>query len=199
YDDVQYDKNGWRNRNRIKTQNGITWITIPVHGSINSKISEIKIDNTQNWQRKHINAIRINYCKSPYFDEYWPIFSDIFNKKWEKLIDLQIVLIKKINKILGINRKIKFSSKLNISGNRIDRLINICKYFDANIFYEGATGKNYIDEKKFNDVGIKIKFQDYKHPRYHQLYGDFVSHLSIIDLIFNEGPNSLNILISNIK
>lgn len=196
YDDVQYDKNSWRNRNRIKTSNGIEWLTIPVHGKITSKILDIVIDNSKDWRRKHLKAIEVNYRKAPYFKDYWKIFEKILNQEWEKLIDLNMALICEINKILGINTKIEFSSKLNIIGDKINRLINICKYFDADVFYEGTAGKNYIDEKIFDEAGIKIKFQDYKHPVYHQIYGDFVPYLSIVDLIFNEGPKSLQILIN---
>src|SRR4030042_462417 len=92
YDDVQYDKNGWRNRNRIKTQKGFEWLTVPVHASISREVSEIEIDNNQDWQRKHIKALKINYSRALYFNKYWPIFEKILNQKWEKLIDLDVAL-----------------------------------------------------------------------------------------------------------
>jgi hypothetical protein len=196
YDDVQYDKNGWRNRNRIKTADGISWLTVPVHASTSLKVLDIKIDNSKDWQRKHIKALKINYSKASYFNKYWPIFEKILTQKWDKLLDLNIAMIYQINKILDLERKIEFASKLNIGGDRITRLINTCKYFNADTFYEGAAGKDYIDEKIFNEAGIKVEFQDYKHPVYHQLHGDFISYLSIVDLIFNEGPKSLEILIN---
>jgi len=117
------------------------------------------------------------------------------SKKWKYLIELDVELIHQVNKILGLRRKLLFSSELGITeGGKIGRLINICKALGADTFYEGAAGKNYIEDSEFKKAGIKIEYQDYKHPVYSQLYGDFISHLSIIDLIFNEGPRSLEIL-----
>lgn len=194
YDDVQYDKNSWRNRNRIKTPNSVGWLTVPVHGKTTIKVLEVAIDNNQNWRQKHIKALKNNYSKAPHFKEYWPVFEKILSQEWDNLADLNITLVKEIMRILRLDRQIEFSSQLNIGGDRISRLINICKYFKADIFYEGAAGRDYIDEKVFNQAGIKVEFQDYKHPEYRQLHGDFVSHLSVVDLIFNEGPKSFQIL-----
>lgn len=195
YDDAQYDKNGWRNRNRIKTPTGTIWLTVPVHASITSKIFEVTIDKNQNWQKKHLNSLKLNYSKAPYFNSCWSVFERVLSQSWEKLVDLDIAFIYEINKILGLEKRIEFSSRLNITGERITRLIDICKHFGARTFYEGQAGKDYIDEKRFNDAGIKLEFQDYEHPVYNQLWGGFISHLSIVDLIFNEGPKSREILL----
>jgi len=199
YDDVQFDKNGWRNRNRIKTANGIQWLTVPVHITLGDKVKDVRIDNTQNWQKKHLRSLELAYSKSPFLKNYFGIFKDIISKKWEYLIDLDVRLIHQINEILGIERKIFFSSKLNVvGGEKTGRLINICKFLGAKIFYEGSAGRNYIDINEFEKAGIKIEYQNYKHPTYSQLHGEFLPCLSIIDLIFNEGSKSLEILTKNL-
>jgi len=198
YDNVQYDKNGWRNRNRIKTANGPQWLTVPVKTSISLKVNEVLIDNSRNWQRKHLVALKTNYGRTEYFNQYWPIFEKVLTQKWEKLIDLDMVFIYEINKILGLEKEIKFSSHIEIQGERVGRLIDICKHLGADTFYEAAGGKNYLEEEieRFNQTGIKLKFQQYCHPVYRQSFGNFIPQLSIIDLLFNEGDKSLNILIN---
>jgi len=199
YDDVQYDKNGWRNRNRIKTERGAQWLTVPVYIKNKPKINEVMIDNKNDWPQKHLQAIKTNYGKSPYFKKYYDGFSQILLKKHERLLDLNLELIEFFAKELGIEREICLSSKLNVGGEKISRLINICKHLGADRFFEGAAGKNYIQKEEFDKSGVRIDFQDYQHPVYRQLFGDFAPYLSIIDLLFNEGENSLKIILSSNK
>lgn len=197
YDDVQYDKNGWRNRNRIKTANGIQWLTIPVHFKFEEHliIKDIKIDNKVNWRKKHLLSLRTNYSKSPFFSKYIDIFEDAYSRTWKNLIDINMHFILALSRCLGLSsKKIIRSSTLNITGDKTERLIKICKMFSADVFYEGSAGKNYIDESFFAREGITIEYQDYKHPVYRQLYGDFMPHLSVVDLLFNHGDESLSIL-----
>jgi len=210
YDDVQYDKEGWRNRNRIKTANGIQWLTVPVHVKLSDMplIKDIKIDNKENWRRKHLNSIKMSYSKAPFFKDYINIFEDAYSANWEFIVDIDMVFILKLADCLGLGgKKIVKSSSLTDIGNgryedesevnKIDRLIKICELFSADSFYEGAAGKNYIDDAYFNRHGIKVEYQDYKHPVYKQLYGDFVPYLSVVDLLFNHGKESLEIIIGN--
>jgi hypothetical protein len=197
YDDVQYDKNGWRNRNRVKTANGVVWLTVPV--LINYKeqprICEVRIDNRTKWRKKHLETIRHNYARSPFFKEYFGIFEDAFAPEWEFLVDLDIHLIQVLAKAVGmVEKQMIRSSSLGIEGGRIERLIKICSHFGADTFYEGASGVNYIDPAEFLQQGINVSFQNYEHPVYSQLHGEFVPYLSIVDLIFNCGPRSLEIL-----
>ncbi len=201
YDDVQYDKEGWRNRNRIKTAKDIQWLTVPVlvHFEEHPLIHEVKINNTSNWRKKHLSSIRQNYSKAPFFKKYIPFFEEAFSKHWEYLVDVDIYFILKLAECLGMkDKKIIRSSTLHIEGDRIGRLVKICKFFQADIFYEGGAGKNYIDENYFIEQGIRVEYQDYQHPIYSQLYGDFIPYLSVIDLLFNHGDQSLSIL-ANIK
>lgn len=199
YDDVEYDRNGWRNRNRIKTANGIQWLTVPVHVkfSEHSLINKVLVDNNVNWRKNHLLSIKQNYSRTQFYKQYINMFEEAYAKEWEYLIDINMYFIVKLTECLGMdNKKIVRSSTLNVEGNRIERLIKICKMFNADIFYEGAAGKNYINVKEFAVHGIKVEFQDYKHPVYNQLYGDFVPYLSVVDLLFNHGEESLAILTS---
>lgn len=196
YDDVQYTVRDWRNRNKIKTNGGIKYLTVPV-GKISRemRINQVRIKYDNNWQLAHLNTIKENYFKAPFFNQYFFALKEIISKRFEYLIDLDAALIKEINKMLGLEKKLVYSSELNITDDgRCKRMIKICQYLKTDILYEGSAGKNYMDVDSFKKEGISVEFQEYKHPSYHQLYGDFVPYLSIIDLLFNEGPNSLKIL-----
>lgn len=199
YDDVQYDKNGWRNRNRIKTPQGPQWLTVPVlvKSADSHLLRDIKINNTVDWRKKHLLSVRNNYSKTPYFQDYICFFEEVYARPWESLVDLDVYFISGLMAHLGLrDKKLIRSSELNVTGDRFERLVGICKKFGAGIFYEGAAGRDYIDTGYFKERGIQVVFQDYQHPVYPQLYGDFVSHLSVIDLLFNCGKDSLSILVS---
>lgn len=199
YDDVQYDKEGWRNRNRIKTANGVQWLTVPVIMSFKEHplIHEVRIDNKQNWRKKHLMSMQQSYSKAPFYRKYIGMFEEAYSKGWQYLVDIDMHFILELTNCLGMgDKKIVRSSTLNIDGDRIERLINICKKFNADTFYEGAAGRDYIDAAYFAQCGIKVEFQDYKHPVYKQIYNDFVPYLSVIDLLFNYGDESLVILLN---
>lgn len=197
YDDVQYDKDGWRNRNRIKTSKGTQWLTVPVHVNFGEHplVNEVKIDNSQDWKKKHLSSIRQNYSKAPFYRDYIGIFEETYSKTWDYLIDIDMYFIDRLGEYLGVkDKKIVKSSRLRLKGDRMGRLIALCKRFKADTFYEGTAGRNYIDEDCFSRNGIKVEYQDYEHPVYDQLYGDFVPYLSTIDLLFNHGKESLSII-----
>ena len=199
YDDVQYDKHSWRNRNRVKTANGIQWLTVPVLLSFEEhpQVCEVRIDNSSKWRKKHLETIRQSYTRTPFFKEYIGIFEDTFAQNWEYLIDLDLHLIEKFSDALRIPGKPMIrSSSLGIQGGRIERLVKICQHFKADTFYEGASGINYIDPAEFSQHGVNVTFQDYTHPEYKQLYGEFVPYLSAVDLLFNCGEQSLEILLN---
>ena len=196
YDDVQYDKESWRNRNRIKTPQGIQWLTVPVltKGKNWPSNREVKINNSVKWRKKHLASISQNYSKTPFFNDYIGVFEDIYAREWSALLDLNMVVFNALCQILNLEREVLFASELEIEGESTERLIKICRKVKANIFYEGRAGQNYIDPKLFEDGGIILEYQDYKHPVYSQLHGEFIPYLSIIDLIFNCGSKSLEVL-----
>lgn len=201
-DDVGYEKNGFINRNKIKTPIGPAYITVPVISrSPNKKINEVLIDNTQEWQKSLLNKISTNYDRSPFFRDYFPFIEDTFYAKWEKISDLDIYLLKSFIKFLGINTKIEKASLNEISGKRTERLVNICKKFRAKTYLSGLGGKNYMDLDLFKNAGIEVIFQNFSQIDYSQQFSEkgFLPNMSIIDLMFNNGKNSLDIIKSGNK
>lgn len=196
YDDVQFEKGSWRNRNRIKTNAGATWLTVPVlvKGKAFPLIKEVTINSAVPWQKKHIRTIHLNYSKTPYFGAYADSLFQILDRPWKYLIDLDLELIYWFLEQLKIPTPIRVSSELGIGGSRVQRIIDIILSLGGDCFYEGAAGVKYIDVEIFKKAGITVLFQEYDHPKYPQLYGDFVPYLSAVDLLFNCGPDSLDII-----
>jgi hypothetical protein len=197
YDDVQYDKHSWRNRNRVKTPQGAQWLTVPVltKGQNWPTNREVLIDNKQDWAKKHLQSLRQNYARAAYFKPTINWFEEIYSRPWERLFDLNLACFNVLCEALGVRREIRLSSKLGVDGSNVHRLIGICQRVGANAFYEGAAGRDYIDDSVFAAVGIEISYQDYRHPVYPQLHGEFTPFLSVVDLLFNCGPRSLEILV----
>jgi len=193
-DNVQYKKNEWQNRNRIKTANGWQWLTVPVQYKFPERIDQVKINNRIDWKRKHLNAIVINYGRSLYFNKYRSFFEGVYSQEWEYLVDINVCLINFLIKALGINTETLMASKLRLREDPTDRLIDICKEVGANTYLAGKDGRNYMDIEKFEKENIKVIFQDFQHPIYNQLFGEFESYMSVIDILFNYGEDSLRIL-----
>lgn len=194
-DNVQYKKNEWQNRNRIKTRDGWQWLTVPVLYRFPEKIREVKINNRVNWKRKHLQALLTHYRKSPFFDEYIAIFEEIHAQDWDGLADLNIALMEKIRKKLDLDRKPALrASTLELSENPTGRLIDICRALDCDTYLAGEGGADYMDLEQFRKKNIRVIFQTFDHPLYPQLFGDFRSRMSIIDLLFNCGHESIHIL-----
>jgi hypothetical protein len=200
YDDVQYDKQGWRNRNRIKNREGIQWITVPIltKGKRSQLINQAQISLDTNWSIKHLASLETNYRNAGYFNDFFLKIEPLLKKQWQNLFDLNFELLNLLKEHLGIKTQLVLSSsllkKLPKDASPESRLIEICEKVGGDTLYEGAAGQNYIDTRLFKKANIGIIYQQYDHPVYKQLYGDFVPYLSIVDLIFNEGPNSLSIL-----
>ena len=196
YDDVQYDKGGWRNRNRIKTPHGRIWLTVPVliAGHFGQAINEVAIDTEKHWARKHLRTIEQNYHAAPYFDDYFPALSALLDRPWRLLADLDVTLVEEIARWLRIETTIYKVSSLSIDGRRNERLINLCRHFGADRYLSGDAARSYLDQAIFDAAEISVEWQDYEHPKYTQLHGDFISHLSVLDLLLNCGEESLAII-----
>ena len=191
-DNVQYKKNDWQNRNRIKTAQGWQWLTVPVHYRFPQKITEVAINNTVKWKKKHLQALTSNYHRAPFFDSYSDIFKEVFAKTWESLADLNILLIKRLTSALGLDREpFVRASDFDLRADPTDRLIDICKILNADTYLSGRDGVKYMNMERFKQNGIGVVVQDFQHPQYPQLFGGFQSHMSIVDLLFNCGAKSL--------
>jgi len=196
YDDVQYDTHGWRNRNRIKTKQGPLWLTVPVRHSGLSKprILDVGIDARSNWARKHVASIRQAYAAAPYAKQYVPALEDLLQRPWERLVDLDLAVAGLIAEWLGIRRPVERASALSIEGGQSERLLNICRHFGASTYLSGSAARDYLDLPLFERNGVAVVWQDFMHPVYPQLHGEFVPYMSAVDLILNCGEASRAVL-----
>ncbi|WP_066152885.1 WbqC family protein [Aliarcobacter cryaerophilus] len=190
YDEVQYTKNDWRNRNKIKTSQGIQWLTIPVRqNNINQLINETKVSD-KNWGKKHWKTLIQNYSKAKYFKEYKDIFEELYlNCNEEYLSQINYKFIFAINKILEINTKLRWSNEFKLFGEKTEKIISICKNCNADIYLSGPAAKDYFNLELAKKENLKVEWMDYsKYSEYPQLFGDFEHKVTILDLIFNTGP-----------
>jgi hypothetical protein len=193
YDDVQFDKHGWRNRNRLKGPNGAVWLTVPVlhSGRSGQSILDAEIDDRQAWRRKHVATISQFYARTPLLPALLPRFRQILERPWRRLVELDLALIAWLAAELGIATPSHRASELGVGGDRNERLLNLCRHFGATRYLSGNSAQDYLDVERFVDAGIEVIWHDYAHPGYAQLHGDFVSHLSVLDLLLNAGKASL--------
>ncbi len=199
FDHVQFERKSWQNRNKIKTANGETHLTVPVEKAPQkTPISEIKISYQQgNPLENHWKTITLAYKKSQYFEKYRILFEKIYYKKYVLLRDLNVDLIKLICDILGIKTKIIFSLELNLKDENMEKtekVVNLCKNQGIDNLYDAKGAEEILDKTLFEKENIKINFQNFEHPEYPQLWGEFIPYLSVIDLIFNQGDKSLSII-----
>lgn len=198
-DDAQYEKKDWDNRNMIRTSTGSTWLTVPVHGHHDLNLNQVKIDDTKHWSQKHKKSILLNYSKANYFEKHRDFIDQFYEKSFDLLIDVNMEFIYYVIKKLEIKTKTLFSSTLKISEKGSDRVLNICKALDADVYISGTLwAKNHLQVEDFTKNHIKVKFQNFQHPVYRQLHGNFIPNMSIVDLLFNEGENSKQILLNSI-
>jgi hypothetical protein len=199
-DDVQFKKNEWQNRNKIRTSQGWQWLTIPICHESQQLINRTKIMQRTSWDRQHLNAVTFNYKSAKYFDDYISIFELVYRKTWNNLSDLNYEFIIQIKKALGIKTGVKLSSELQITSQGTERLIDLCKALNADCYLSGQDGPKYMDMSLWEKSNIEVAIQNYDHPSYPQHWAknenEFISNLSVIDLLFNCGPDSLSILSS---
>ena len=187
-DNVQYKKNEWQNRNRIKTAQSWQWITVPVRYRFPQKINEIEINNAVNWKKKHLQALITNYHRAPFFKDYISVFEWMYSKNWELLCELNIFMIERLKELFDLQHKPTVrASSFKLSEEPTERLIDICNASGADTYLAGRDGEKYMDLKRFEENGIKVIIQEFEHPVYPQLYQEFQSYLSIVDLLFNCG------------
>lgn len=199
FNEVQYLPKDWMNRNKIKTPVGEIWLTVPVlrKGYLDMNTSEIEINNDTDWKRKHLKSILINYKKAPYFENYFNFFEETYSKDWHYLADLNEYMLKWFLKQLGISIDFVKASDFKFQGTKSDLVLDMCKQMGSDLYIFGSLGKEYAKVEDFKEHGVRIIFQEYKHPVYPQMHGNFIPNLSVIDLLFNCGPNSLDIIMSN--
>lgn len=203
-DHVQFFDGSFQNRNRIRTasaSSGWLWLTVPVITSKKGyqKINEVQIDNSVPWARQHWKTIYFNYKKTPFFDTYSDFFEELYSKKWQKISDLNESIILYLKESLGIKTPIIKSSEFDLKGHKTDLIVELCKELKADTYLSGPGltaegGKHYIEEEKLKKNDIELVFSEFKHPVYSQRFVPFLEKMSAVDLLFNHGPKSLEII-----
>jgi len=200
FDIAQYQKKEWDNRNKIYSHNGELMISVPTRSQkhFDKIIGEIEINNETNWAEKHYRSIFLNYKNHPFFDNHKEFLEDMYlNKKWERLVDLNVYFYKYVLKILDKDIPIVMASDYNFVGKKSDLVLDMCNKLSASTYIFGGEGKNYADKESFDRDDINLIFINYKHPTYRQYRNknNFISHLSILDLIMNyDNKDAKNIL-----
>lgn len=194
FDEAQYTRRDWRNRNKIKTPNGAAWLTIPVNvkGKFEQHISETEIHD-KSWADAHWKTLQHNYAKAPYFREYRPFFESLYALAAEEtlLSEVNYLFLRNICDLLGIRTRLSWSSDYQLLDGKTDRLIGLCQQVGGLEYLSGPSARGYLDESLFHNANMRVAWMDYSgYPEYRQLYPPFDHAVSIVDLIFNEGPNT---------
>ena len=202
YDDVQYDKHGWRNRNQIKTSQGKQWLTIPVHSkgvTDGIPIMDVQIDWSKPWAKKHLNALKIAYAKAPFFASYAPWLATVYERRDKFLADFTFDTTMELAGLLGITdtRFMRSSELEGINGQKTERLIQILQHIGATHYISGPSAKDYIEPEKFNEAGISLEFIEYNYPEYPQLHPPYDSFVTVLDLLFMVGEDALSYIRKN--
>lgn len=191
-DDVQFLRRGWHHRDKIKTVEGVQWLTVPVikKHRYTQQIREVMLDSTQDWRRKHLRMIRMVYGQSPNFDDIYPWLEHIYQQEHESLLDLNMTLLKACASLLEITTPFQYASTFHIHASGTQRLVELVKAVQGNIYLTGNGSRAYLDETAFQKEQITVRWQEFKHPIYPQLYGDFQPGLSVLDFLMMT-PTSL--------
>ena len=198
-DNIQFNKNGWQNRNKIKTDQGELILTVPIFHKMGQTLAEVEIDNKQPWRRKHWGAISNHYHKAPFFKEHETFLQGIYEREWRNLNDLNYEMLFYFLKALGVKTPVMKSSEMNLCGEATERLVHICKGTGADTYLTGAfAAQEYLDERLFAEAGIALRTHEFECPVYPQAYPErgFVPELSILDLLCHCGSETLSVLMS---
>lgn len=199
-DIVQFTKNSFINRTRVRAGQNELWLTIPVRtgGRFKQAICEVEISNTNDWRKKHLGTLQGCYGRAPFFRETFEQIKGIYYQRdWTNLCEFNIALIEWIMRELKIEKKAVRASVLQVSGKSTELLINLVKKLDGTVYLSGHGGRKYQDEEMFRAQSVQLEYYNFKHPVYTQLHGSFIPNLSILDLLFSYGPDTKKIIVSN--
>lgn len=196
-DRVQFEKNSFTNRNKVRTKAGWCWLTVPVATS--GKFGDLGIDHIEvaaeaRWAAKHWATLYVNYRKTRYFAEHSVFFEQLYRQPWRLLNDLTSEATAYLLKSFGIVTPVRVSSRMAATGRKQDLILNLCQEVGATVYLSGPFGRDYLQEAAFRDAGIKVRYQDYRHPTYPQAYAGFEPFMAAVDLLFNCGSESLNVM-----
>ena len=190
-DNVQFNKQEWQNRNKIKTSQGWQWLTVPVLQRFPQSIAEVRINQQVRWQHKHWQALCSSYSRAPYFRCYAAGLAEMLAQPWERLVDLNVRLVTVLRDALGLHTPLLLASQLTDDPDPVGRLVAICRAVGATTYLAGPDGKKYMDMTRFTAHGIGVVEQQFRHPVYPQQFGAFLPAMAVVDLLCNLGPASL--------
>lgn len=190
-DTVQFKKNEWQNRNRIRTAQGWQWITVPVLHRFGQLVNEVRINPDEQWRAQHLRAIEMHYARAPFRDAYLSELVDLYREPWDRLCDLNLAVIRWLLRAFGIATPIRLSSEWSLREEATDRLVDICRAVGATQYLAGAGADAYMDKERFQAAGLQLDQQVFRHPVYRQCYEPFLTGMSAIDLLFAYGPEAL--------
>jgi hypothetical protein len=193
---VQVDRRSWQQRNRIKTAQGVLWLTVPMHssGKRDQLIEAVEIDGSRGFPEKHLRTLELSYRRARHYARYADAFGAVLGGGHKRLAELNIALVSWFKQALGIDTELARSSLMDADGHKTERLVALCRAAGAERYLSPPGSRAYLDEGLFARQGIEVAYHAYRHPEYVQLYGDFVPYLSVVDLLFNEGDNGLTII-----
>ncbi|WP_238717389.1 WbqC family protein [Natronorubrum halophilum] len=192
-DDVEYTANSWINRNKIKTPDGWTWLTVPVHGST-GPIETVEIAN-EDWRNVHRKSLQQNYGKAASFDEVGDFFETVFERSWTSLCELNVHVIRELTDRIGLECQFVRSSNLDVDATKTERIVRLCDELDADRYLSGTGARSYLSPTRFEAADVTLEYQSIDHPQYEQRFGEFVPQLSIVDVLMNVGWDGTNELI----
>lgn len=198
-DHVQFEKNSFTNRNRVRTKEGAAWLTVPVATS--GRFGDLAIRGLRfaagdPWRKKHWATLRMNYARAPFFAAYAPAYEALYAREWSDFGEMSRAFLAQHLHDLGIATPLRYSSELGVGGAKGELVLNLCRATGADTYLSGPLGRDYLDPAAFADAGIALRFQDYAHPTYTQVWPGFEPRLGVLDLLFNHGPRSLEILLN---
>jgi hypothetical protein len=198
-DHVQFEKNSFTNRNKARTKEGSTWLTVPL--ATKGRFGDLAIHTLEfaandPWRKKHWATIRMNYARAPFFSRYAPAYEALYAREWTGFMPMVRAFLEQHLRDLGISTPLRYSSELGIGGAKSELVLNLCRAVGADEYLSGAMGRNYLDESAFTAAGLTVRYQDYAHPHYAQCQPGFEPYMGVLDLIFNHGPASRDILLN---
>ncbi|MBS2966139.1 WbqC family protein [Actinocrinis puniceicyclus] len=203
-DASEFTSRNWINRNRIKGPHGCFWLTVPVSRAdcasrrlVDTAVQAAPPSDAASWQRRHWRSLESAYAHAPYWSRYAGMFEDLYlGRTWTRLAELNVVLLRRLAEVLGIEAEFVLASEVGWQGRKSRLVLDHCRRTAGSVYVSGINGRDYLIESEFRDAGISVVYQNYRGPAYPQLWGEFVPDLSVVDLLFNVGPESGPLLLS---
>ncbi|MGE3152412.1 MAG: WbqC family protein [Nitrospiraceae bacterium] len=194
-DQVQFKKQEWQNRNRIRTACKWQWLTVPVLQRFGQRIDEVRVNRQVDWRRQHLRALTMHYAKAPYQNHVLAGLRSLYEADWERLVDLNLAVLRWLMETFHITTPIRLASELSARNHPTDRLIDICRAVGASTYLAGPGAEQYLDRPRFEASGLELELQRFRHPVYAQCYHPFIPDMSALDLLMMEGRSGFRTLV----